>query len=136
MYDLEKEFETIVRDIERCGDYKRKSSLANLYKSLENLIITRINKYPEVLTIQNARGRNIGMIACDYGLERIAIKALDNKIAATQRNNEGYSIGMVAAYNRLEKVVLKALENPEAAKQVDPFGDTLIEKNMALMFQM
>ena len=64
---------------------------------LEDKILSLIDENDEVLTITDVNNQNIGMIACDIGLEGVVLRALDNEDASMHLDNYGYSLGMWAA---------------------------------------
>lgn len=87
--------------------------------------VSLLKKYPELLTYQNASGRNLGMKAALCGLEDIVLIALDNYEASVQQTDTGYNIGMFSAASGLEIATLKALDNQEASIQQNGSGENI-----------
>lgn len=87
--------------------------------------VSLFKQYPELLTYQNASGRNIGMKAALCGLESIVLMALDNYEASVQQTVTGYNIGMFSAASGLEIATLKALDNHEASIQQNESGENV-----------
>lgn len=81
-----------------------------------------IKQHPEILTIQNKHGENLGMIACKKHDEEFAMFCLKSRVASIQRDNKGRNIGMYACMFGLENVAMKALDNPKASVQIDAKG--------------
>lgn len=106
----------------------------NIYKSIKSeqtnfndlLKVKRLfDEHPEILTYQNSDGKNLGMLACEFEHERIAMFALDNNEASIQQDNNGMNIGMYAASHKLERATLKALDNETASLQQDNDGNNI-----------
>lgn len=87
-------------------DYKTMTKLGRIFA-----------KHPKILTIQNEKGKNLGIIACEKNLEDIVLLILDNYEASVQLDNTGENIGMRAAALGLERATLKALNNEVASVQ-------------------
>ena len=77
-------------------------------EKLENQLLSLIDKNENVLTIRNVKplklgngnfisNSNLGMVACRYGLEKVVLRALDNKEAQKQTDNDGKSLLKYAA---------------------------------------
>ena len=94
-------------------------------KDLETKVLQIIDKYPNVLRKEDKYGRNIGMIACQYGMGNIAMKMLHNSTSIFHLDKLGQNIGIYAAENKLQKVVLKAMDYPKLCIQKDHYGRTL-----------
>lgn len=100
---------------------------------IEEKVCKIIDKYPSICEYQvdlntldlQEKGLNLGMIAGDWGYEKIAIKTLQNKLASVQQDINGMNIGMFCAKNKLEKATLISLDNPKASIQQDSFGNNI-----------
>lgn len=79
-------------------------------------------KHPNILTLQNEYGQNLGMIACEDGLQEIVCMILNNEEACVQQDLSGYNIGMYSAGNGLERATIKSLSNERASVQQDKKG--------------
>lgn len=95
-------------------------------KQVKNKSLAKLNElfetYPEILTIQNREGENLGMIACKMKLEKIVLAILNNHEASIQQDKNGNNIGIHAVYNNLEEAMLKALDNEEASTEQNNMG--------------
>ena len=78
------------------------------------------------IILQDKNGRNLGMWAATYGLEKATLKALDNKQASLQQDVKGRNIGMYAAKKNLKNATIKALQNAEASIQYDKNKKTIL----------
>ena len=102
--------------------------------ALEEKVLTIINKVPKMLTVQDKNKCNIGMIACEFGLEKVVLKALENYDASIQQDKAGMNIGMHAAFWGLEEATLKALDNSKASiQQCDTFYPEGFDSNRTWM---
>ena len=84
IYELiDKEFENYAAEYH----FAKENNFSNdeRKREVEDKILKLIEEDESVLTIQDIDGCNIGMRACDYELERIAFRALENKEAALQQ---------------------------------------------------
>lgn len=117
------------RDFERIKKFLIISSgqTADVFKqrAVENLILRIVKEKPYLLTIQDNRGLNLGMIAADYGLERVVVKCLDNETASLQVDNNGQTIGIHAAIAFLKKATIKAMKNSYAYWHMDNEGQRI-----------
>ena len=104
------------------ADYKflilnNPSMLEEKKKEIETKIISLIDENEEVLNVVDLQNENIGIIACDFGLEEVVIRALDNETASMHLDNYGYSLGMWAAKRHMERATLKALDSDALSTQ-------------------
>jgi hypothetical protein len=117
------------RDFERIKKFLVISSgqTADVFKqrAVENMILRIIKEKPYILTMQDNRGLNLGMIAADYGLERVVVKCLDNETASLQVDNNGQTIGIHAAIAFLKKATIKAMRNRYAYWHLDNDGQRI-----------
>jgi|GEM_PF-6000167 len=132
---MELKLEDIVKYIRKFAAQYPLTEAANKEK-LEGQLLNLINKNENILTIRNSTplsigsfpdqiDLNLGMIACIFRLEKVALRALDNKEASLQQDEDGWNIGMWAADKGLENAVKKAIQNKEALKQTDKDGKSL-----------
>lgn len=119
---LEREFERIKKFL-----IITSGQTADVFKqrAVENLILRIVKEKPYLLTIQDNRGLNLGMIAADYGLERVVVKCLDNETASLQVDNNGQTIGIHAAIAFLKKATIKAMRNRDAYWHMDNEGQRI-----------
>lgn len=96
-----------------------------LIKELDEQLAIIFRKYPDILTIQDEDGYNLGMFAAIRKLEKSVIIALDNFEASVQQDKDGWNIGMFAVNSGLEQAALKSMENKEACKQKNRYGETI-----------
>lgn len=92
----------------------------------EDEVVEKLNnlfaKHPNILTLQNEEGQNLGMVACEMKLQEIVCIILNDKEAGVQQDAMGCNIGMYCACNGLEKATIKSLSNEEASIQQDKKG--------------
>lgn len=123
-------FWTVFREVKKCADYKASTSgyAANseLVK-MQKEVIKKIDRLPDILTYRiGKKSMTIGMYAAKYGLEKIALRALDNEVAASQQDNIGFNIGMYAAKSHEINIVRKALQDPWACRKVSNSNKTIM----------
>ncbi|MBR6779272.1 MAG: hypothetical protein IKM43_03925 [Clostridia bacterium] len=112
----------------KLGDNKQPNLVKkSLIKNISSKLINIIDEHPELVTIQDKDGYNLGMICAQYGLEKVVINCLKDADAATQQNCRSQNIGMIAAAQpvQLKKATLFALQNKEAVAQMDNQGRTI-----------
>ncbi len=78
-------------------------------EKLENQILTIIEKNEKILTMTNAHGKNIGMIAAEHKLE--------NEEHALQQDKYGWNLEMMCAHFNLIRATKLALKNKKAVEQ-------------------
>ena len=135
LVDLMKKYHELAeyRAEELKKDPSKESQLGSLsYFSIG--IINRMKENPEILTIQDEDGKNLGMHAALNEMEDVVLFALENHEASVQQSQFGDNIGMVAATFGLRKATIKALENPIASSQKNKDGETIedIAKKMEM----
>lgn len=118
----QKKFDEVIELIEKTHEQYNLDLNIKKRKELDKKIAEIFKKFPDILTIQDENGYNLGMIAAQYKLEQSVLVALDNMEASLQQNYRGYNIGMTAAEYCLEQAVLKALDNQQASLQQNHFG--------------
>lgn len=63
---------------------------------------------PDTFSVVNEDGQNLGMIACEYGVEEIALLALNNKEASLQQDDMGGKYWHVCGYLWIRKCRFKS----------------------------
>ena len=111
-----------IREIKKYQDCYQEKLLLNgekhyLADEVEEKVIRLIQDCPEILTIQDKDKFNIGHLAAELRLEKIASIALDNEIASIQQDRWGFNIGMYCAQKGMQELALKALDNKIASLQ-------------------
>ncbi len=91
----------------------------------ENALIQLIGEYPQLLDCQDEKGRNLGMIASLYGMEKVAIIVLRHPQVCLHQSRNGHNLGMYCACMKLEQATKEAMQNPILMSQKDCFGWTL-----------
>lgn len=89
---------------------------------IEKAILKEIRENPEVLTIQDENGMNLGMHCAKNGLEKVVLRCLEDETTCSQTDNQGRNIGMHCAINRLKKAMIKAMRNKYAYWHMDNHG--------------
>ena len=112
-----RKFEELLSKSKSKSDYKKVS-----VGVLEDEILKDIERKPEILYETDNIGRNLGMICCVYGLERVVLKCLEDNYASTQQDIEGYNLGMYACLGGLIYPAFKSLDNKKAALQQNSSG--------------
>lgn len=115
-------FESIKKILKLGNDKLAIQKDKSLKNNVESLVIKILTKYPEVATIRDKEGRNVGMLAAMYNYENIVLKVLDSEEASTQQDIYGCNIAILSASRKLERAVLKALDNEKASVQQDDYG--------------
>lgn len=118
-------FNQFVKLIELTNKKYKLTKNAEKRRELDKIIAEVCTIFPDILTIQDEYGENIGMISVEYGLEQAVLVALNNKEASLQQNFLGFNIGMLVVLNGYEALTLKAMQNKEACKQKNIDGDTI-----------
>lgn len=119
---LKQKFEEIKSLIKKTDEKCNLKQNEQVKQELETYIKQVFIEYPEILTIQDNYGMNLGMYTAIFDMEQATLIALDNHEASIQQNILGYNIGMCAAAHKLPKATLKALDNPVASVQQDDGG--------------
>ena len=91
----------------------------------EDKIMELIGEYPQLLTCQDEKGRNLGMIASLNGMEKVAIMALRHPQVSLHQSRNGHNLGMYCACMKLEEATKEAMQNLVLMSQKDCFGWTL-----------
>lgn len=121
----EEKFDVVVGLINRTHEKYNLEENLGKRKQLDEKIAIIFKEFPDILTIQDKYGYNLGIIAVQYKLEQSVLVALDNIEASLQQDNWGCNIGIHAANKGLEQAVLKALDNNEASLQQNELGKNI-----------
>ena len=89
---------------------------------IEKAILKEIIENPEVLTIQDENGMNLGMHCAKNGLEKVVLYCLNDEKASLQTDNRGKNLGIYCAIYYLKKAMIKALKNKHAYWHMDDNG--------------
>ena len=122
---LKEPFNKIMQEIKDLATDKKTMSDPKKRAIAEQKILNMIEKDDRVLIVQDHNFDNIGTFAAYYGLENIALRALDNGEASVQQNSNGMNIGMICATNQLRTATMKALDNPVASIQQSEDGSNI-----------
>lgn len=111
-----------IQEIKKYQDCYQEKLLLNgekhyLADEVEEKVLRLVEDCPEILTIQDKDKFNIGHLAAELRLEKLASVALDNEIASIQQDRWGFNIGMYCAQKGMQELALKALDNKIASLQ-------------------